>query len=269
MRDSAYQDLPRDLVTLDHEYGDRVHILADVAALSMLSRIGHPDSRQPAINRLLGRCYERLFLAAVNRLFPRIDGEVPTRMVATTPGAAYRGDLIDPQTRVVLVGLARAGTLPAYQGFELLHDLCAPEGLRVDHVNMQRRTDEQGRVVGVDVSGTKTGGGVDGAFVLLPDPMGATGSSMCDALALVESLPGTPQAVVGLHLIVTPEYIRKVHAEHPDTHIFALRLDRGTSSAEALAAVPGSHPNEAGTNEVQYIVPGAGGVGELINNSWA
>lgn len=269
MRDPAYQDLPRDLVELEHGYGPRVHVLADVAALSMVSRIGHPDSRQPAINRLLGRCYERLFLAVVNSLFPRIAGEVPTRMVATTPDAAYRGDLVDPATRVVLVGLARAGTLPAYQGFELLHDLCAPDGLRVDHVNMQRRTDDEGQVVGVDVSGTKCGGDVDGAFVLVPDPMGATGSSMCDAIELVKSLPGTPQAVVALHLIITPEYIRKVQAEHPDAHIFALRLDRGTSSPEALAATPGGHPDEAGTNEVQYIVPGAGGVGELINNSWA
>ena len=269
MRDSAYQQLPRTVGEIDHRYGDRVHILNDVAALSMVSRIGHPDSSQPAVNRLLGRCYDRLFLAAVNTVFPHIQAEVPTHMQASVPDAAYRGPIVDPNTRVVLVGLARAGTLPAYQGFELRHDLCAPSGLRVDHVSMQRRTDEQGRVIGVDIGGSKFGGDVSGAIVLLPDPMGATGSSLSDAIDLVKALPGTPRAIIGLHLIITPEFIRRMTSSHPYAHIFALRLDRGTSSEEILSKVPGQDTEESGCNEVQYIVPGAGGVGELINNSYA
>ncbi len=269
MRDSAYRQLPRTVSEIDHRYGERVHILSDVAALSMVARIGHPDSVQPDVNRLLGRCYDRLFLAAVNTVFPHIQAEVPTRMRGAVPDAAYRGPVVDPATKVVLVGLARAGTLPAYQGFELLHDLCAPAGLRVDHVSMQRRTDEEGRVIGVDIGGSKFGGSVDGAIVLLPDPMGATGSSLCDAIDLVKALPGTPRTIVGLHLIITPEFIRRVTRTHPYAHIFALRLDRGTSSAEALERVPGASEDESGCNEVQYIVPGAGGVGELINNSYA
>jgi uracil phosphoribosyltransferase len=32
--------------------------------------------------------------------------------------------------------------------------------------------------------------------------------------------------------------------------------------------IPGSDSRESGLNEVDYIVPGAGGVGEIINNSW-
>lgn len=269
MRDSAYQQLPRTLSEIDHRYGERVHLLNDVAALTMVSRIGHPDSTQPAVNRMLGRCYDRLFLAAVNCVFPWVDAAVPTRMNASVPDAAYRGPIVDPSCRVVLVGLARAGTLPAYQGFELLHDLCAPSGLRVDHVSMQRRTDDEGRVIGVDIGGSKFGGDVEGAIVLLPDPMGATGGSMCDAIDLVKALPGTPRAIIGLHLIVTPEFVRRVTRTHPYTHIFALRLDRGTSSEEVLACPPGQTEEETGCNEIQYIVPGAGGVGELINNSYA
>lgn len=269
MRDSAYSELPRSTVEIRHEYGERVRILGDAAALSMVARIGHPDSRQPDINRLLCRCYDQLFLAAVNSVFPRVQAEIPTRMQATTPDAAYRGQVVARDTKVVLVGLARAGTLPAYHGFELLHDLLDPEGLRVDHVSMQRRTDEEGRVIGVDIGGSKFGGGVDGAIVLLPDPMGATGSSLCDAIDLVKALPGTPRAIIGLHLIVTPEFIRKVREKHPYVHLFALRLDRGTSSPEVLERIPGQDPDETGCNAVHYIVPGAGGVGELINNSYA
>jgi len=103
----------------------------------------------------------------------------------------------------------------------------------------------------------------------LPDPMGATGSSISDAIGLVKALPGAPREIVCLHLIITPEFIARVTADHPDVHIYALRLDRGLSSQEALEAKPGSMDGECGINEVQYIVPGAGGLGEIINNSYA
>ena len=269
MRDSAYRSLPRTVQEIDHAYGDRIHILGDLLALTLLARLGHPDTHQPDVNRLLERCYETLFQAAVNVVFPRIDAEVPTRMVATVPDAAYRGEMVDPNTRVVLVGVARAGTLPAYQGFHLLNDILLSPGVRVDHVYMQRRTDADGHVVGVDHTGSKFGGDVDGAIVMVPDSMGATGSSMADTVSLVKGLSGTPRAVIALHLIITPEYIRKLHGEHPDVEVFALRLDRGLSSPEVLAARPGERDGEVGTNEVQYIVPGAGGVGEIMNNSYA
>ena len=269
MTDRAYAEMTRRLPQIEHQYGERVRILADIAALTMLARLGSPDSRQPEVNRLLRRCYERLMMAVVNELFPREQATIPTRMAAVAPGTAWSGPTIKPNTRVVFVGLARAGTLPAYQGFDMLHDLCDPAGLRVDHVSMQRRTDPEGRVIGVDIGGSKFGGDVEGAIVMLPDPMGATGSSLCDAIDLIKALPGTPRAIVGVHLIITPEFVRRVQATHPYAHIFALRLDRGTSSEAALAAVPGADPSESGCNDVHYIVPGAGGVGELINNSYA
>ena len=182
-------------------------------------------------------------------------------------GAAYRGEIIDPTARTVFVGVARAGTLPAYQGLSLLSDLLAPSAVRVDHIYMQRRTDDAGRVVGVDTAGSKLGTDVDGAFVVFPDPMGATGSSISDAIREVKSLRGVPAEIICVHLIITPEYIRRIQKDHPDAHIFALRLDRGMSSPQALASLPGTTESESGLNEVHYIVPGAGDLGELINNS--
>jgi hypothetical protein len=39
------------------------------------------------------------------------------------------------------------------------------------------------------------------------------------------------------------------------------------SPPEVLRSVPGTYPDrERGLNEIQYIVPGAGGLGEVINN---
>ena len=45
--------------------------------------------------------------------------------------------------------------------------------------------------------------------------------------------------------------------------------DRGLSTPEALAERPGTlWAEERGLNESGYIVPGAGGLGEVLNNSW-
>ncbi|MGH7280580.1 MAG: uracil phosphoribosyltransferase, partial [Polyangiaceae bacterium] len=38
---------------------------------------------------------------------------------------------------------------------------------------------------------------------------------------------------------------------------------------DVLATVPGTRwEEERGLDEHQYIVPGAGGVGEILNNAW-
>jgi hypothetical protein len=41
------------------------------------------------------------------------------------------------------------------------------------------------------------------------------------------------------------------------------------SDPEVLATMPGTYwDREKGLDEKSYIVPGAGGMGEVINNSW-
>jgi hypothetical protein len=51
--------------------------------------------------------------------------------------------------------------------------------------------------------------------------------------------------------------------------MITVRLDRGLSSKKVLASKLGSKPKgEIGLNEHGYIVPGAGGVGELMHNSF-
>jgi hypothetical protein len=48
-----------------------------------------------------------------------------------------------------------------------------------------------------------------------------------------------------------------------------VRLDRGLSTPRALDAPPGTWPEEErGLDDHQYIVPGAGGLGEVLNNAW-
>jgi uracil phosphoribosyltransferase len=135
---------------------------------------------------------------------------------------------------------------------------------------MARVLDEAEMVIGAHISGSKIGGDVDDAMLLFPDPMGATGGSICTALRTYrETVVGAPRKAICLHLIVTPEYLRRVTGEHPGTIVYALRLDRGLSPAEVFDTVPGTlWDKERGLDDRQYIVPGGGGFGEIMNNAY-
>ena len=80
---------------------------------------------------------------------------------------------------------------------------------------------------------------------------------------------GRAAKVIAVHLIVTPEYLRHVTRNHPEVLVYALRLDRGLSEPDVLETVPGTHwERERGLTDHQYIVPGGGGLGEVLNNSF-
>ena len=54
-----------------------------------------------------------------------------------------------------------------------------PEGVRQDHLALARTVDDKGGVTGAGALRlSKIGGPVDGAMLLIPDPMGATGSTI-------------------------------------------------------------------------------------------
>jgi uracil phosphoribosyltransferase len=135
---------------------------------------------------------------------------------------------------------------------------------------MSRMLGANQEVVGAGIGGMKIGGDVDDAFLLFPDPMGATGGSLATAIdTYKKTVPGKLRKIVNIHLIVTPEYLKKMTAEHPDVVIYAIRLDRGLSAPEVLATVPGTRwDEERGLTDHQYIVPGGGGFGEIMNNAY-
>jgi uracil phosphoribosyltransferase len=158
--------------------------------------------------------------------------------------------------------------LPSQVCFEAFCELVNPDGVRQDHFFSQRVT-VNGRVTGADLRGSKVGGRYDGRIVVVPDPMAATGSSLATVLDYIDGLKrGRPRKVIAAHLIVTPEYIRRVRQAHPGVEIYAIRLDRGLSSKNVLKSVAGARwAEERGLNQHQYIVPGAGGFGELLSNA--
>jgi uracil phosphoribosyltransferase len=270
MIDVAYAESRFRGPEIPHRYGDRVHLLDDPLAWTLLARACSPDTGQPDVGRLVRMLYEMLARTVLAAEFPRARVDMPTRMVSSHPEAVYRGTALSKSTKAVTVGIARAGTMPSQVVFELMNEVLDPALVRQDHLFMSRQTNEQGEVTGATWHDAKIGRDVGDRHVLFPDPMGATGSSMVSAINYYKTaLEGTPARCIAMHLIVTPEYIRRVHEVHPDLVVYALRLDRGLSKPHALRVEPGAQwADERGLNDIHYIVPGAGGVGEILNNAW-
>ncbi|GAC1352190.1 MAG: hypothetical protein NVS3B20_00590 [Polyangiales bacterium] len=268
--ESAYATSRYSAPQIVHHYGADVVLLDDPVAWTLLSRLCARDTAQPEVGRLVRTLYEMLCRIVVAQELPRARVDVPTRMVASSPEAVYRGLAIARTTKVVTVGIARAGTVPSQVCYDQLNDLLDPMLVRQDHLFMSRVSDAAGRVTGTNWHDAKIGRDVDGRIVLFPDPMGATGSSLCSALHHYRTaLDGTPKRIVAMHLIVTPEHLQRVAKEHPGTAIYAFRLDRGLSPSDVLTTAPGLRwKEERGLDDHQYIVPGAGGVGEILNNAW-
>lgn len=255
---------------LDHAYGPRVTLLDSACLATRLFRLSQPACGRGELLRHLRAAYIQLLGAALDRLAPRLALEADTRMAASAgPAGRLAAKVVDPALRVVLVDVIRGGIVPAQTCFEALGELLPEEQLRLDHLNLARRSDAHGRVTGVELSGSKIGGPVDGALLILPDPMGATGGTSVRVLEHYFEHHGRPRQVLLLPLIATPEYLRRVLAFDPELRVVAGRLDRGLSPREVLSLRPGERwSEERGLDAHSYIVPGAGGIGELLNNAW-
>jgi uracil phosphoribosyltransferase len=84
---------------------------------------------------------------------------------------------------------------------------------------------------------------MDGASVLVLEPMLATGGSLSWAVDKVKEAGATN--VTALCCVAAPEGAKRMEADHPDVRIFAASLDEGL-------------------NESYYIVPGLGDMGDRL-----
>jgi len=144
MGETAYSQSRYRPVEIAHKYGPNVHLLDDPLSWSQLAKLCARETTQPAVGRLVKVLYERLAQVVLGAEFPRARIDVPTRMVASSPEAVYRGLALVPSTKAVTVGIARAGTMPSQVVYDLLNDVLDPAGVRQDHLFMSRSTDEAG-----------------------------------------------------------------------------------------------------------------------------
>lgn len=254
----------------EHYYGPHVHLINSPLLHGLLAELCAPETVQPRITHLVESLYRQLLYHAIHNEFGIEKFETPTRMTEKHPGCLARGIRVDRKQKVICVDIVRAGILPSQVCYQALHDFIGGELLRQDHVMAARVSNDADQVTGTDIQSIKIGGPKDGAIVLIPDPMGATGSTVITTVNhYKKSVPGKWVKAITLHLIVTPEYLREVQKHHPDLIIYAIRLDRGLSPQAILNTPMGLHwDQERGLNDSGYIVPGGGGFGEIMNNSY-
>jgi uracil phosphoribosyltransferase len=254
----------------EHSYGSHVHLIHDPVANTWLTRLCQHPTRQPELHRLVEKLYAQLLHRALNREAALTGISTLTRMDALHGERARLSALgLDRDQNAVVVSLARAGTFPGHICFDLLCDLLDPDRVRQDHIMASRLVDSTDTVTGTQFGAAKIGGSVENSLVIVPDPMGATGSTLSQTIRHYKTLHKGHEALkwIVLCLIVTPEMIRRMRNDHPEAIIYAFRVDRGMSSAHVFETVPGSLDEETGLDSRGYIVPGAGGVGELLNNT--
>ena len=253
-----------------HAYGDRTFVLREPYLLSLLARIGSKETAGTELARAVRTVYRRMLQSVLDELLPTETARVETRMAELDPRGVWEGPTFRRDVPVVICAVLRAGVVPTHACYEAACDVLPSDQVRIDYVYAARTTSSIGEVTGTRLDGSRIGGSVENALLLIPDPMGATGGTVSSVLDLYRDY-GSEQALarVAMHMIAAPEAIRSTARLDPAAHLWTCRVDRGASPEHVLGTKLGAHPElESGLNEKQYILPGAGGLGEVLTNAF-
>ena len=203
-----------------------VNVQLTASCLPGITRPGVPDTRTapPAFRRAANRISVLLAAEALR--------DVPVSpAVVTTPLGPADGHVV--KTDVVVVPVLRAGLGMLDAVLELL------PSARVGHIGLQR--DEATAIASRYYS--KLPPNVADSFVLMIDPMLATGGSAAAAIDLIKAAGA--KTIRMICIVSAPEGVRLVEARHPDVVIYTPVIDRELNSHK-------------------FIVPGLGDFGDRL-----
>ena len=198
--------------------------------------IDHPLVHDALVELRDKRTSPEDFRRAARRISVLLAGEAlrgapHTAVTVETPIGPAPGRRLSPDIVVVPVLRAGLGMLDAV--LEL-----APTA-RVGHIGLQR--DEMTATASQYYS--KLPGSLEHSFVLMIDPMLATGGSAVAALTLLQGAGARHVRIVCI--VAAPEGIATVLQQHPEVSIYTPVVDQGL-------------------NEHKYIVPGLGDFGDRL-----
>jgi uracil phosphoribosyltransferase len=196
------------------------HPLVHDALVSLRDKRTPPEDFRRAATRI-----SVLLAAEALRDVPSADVSVDTPL-GPAPGRRIGAD-------VVVVPVLRAGLGMLDAVLELV------PGARVGHIGLQR--DEMTAIASQYYS--KLPARLDGSFVLMIDPMLATGGSAVAALDLLQRAGAT--GVRMICIVAAPEGVALVEQHHPEVAIYTPVVDREL-------------------NAHKYIVPGLGDFGDRL-----
>jgi uracil phosphoribosyltransferase len=215
--------------------------------LSLLAELGSPQTKQPRISQLVEAVFESMFGTVVSAELASEKIKIKTRIFHKDQRGIFQGTVIKRKQKVVVVNVLRAGLLPSNIFYRNLCGLLNHQLVREDHLMAQRIETKRG-VNGTNLSASKVGGPVKGAIVIIPDPMGATGGSMHQVIDFYEKNYGPAKKYIAVHAVITPQYLKKLATIKAPLSVYAARQDLGLTADD-------------------FIYPGLGGMGEIINNT--
>ena len=215
--------------------------------LSLLAELGKPETLQPRISKIIEALYDNIFGIVMDNELEQETVSVKTRISAKDPRGVFHGKIFKKNQKAVVADVIRAGMMPSHQFYLKLTEILNPKFVRQDHIMSQRIETESG-VEGSELTGSKIGGRINGAIVFIPDPMGATGGSVDEIVNFYRKNFGKPKKFVIVNLVITPQYIKRLEKIKAPISLYAARLDKGLTKDD-------------------FIYPGLGGVGEMINNT--
>jgi len=227
----------------------QTYILDNNYHRTLLVKLGDPDTKQPEVSRLIEAIYQSLFTTVVSQELEAETIQKKTRVFAGDSRGVYEGEVFKSDQKVVVVDLIRAGMEPSTLFYHKLTEILNPNDVRLDHIMAQRIDGESG-VEDVNLMASKIGGPIEDAIVFLPDPMGATGYSIQKVIEFYLKNHGQPKKFVVVHLVIAPEYLKKLEEIQVPLAVYVARKDGGLTAND-------------------YIYPGLGGVGEVISNTVA
>lgn len=215
--------------------------------LSLLAKLGQANVKQPEISALVQALYTNMFGVIVDQELAKIKVALKTRIYSKDSRGIFRGEIINPKQKIVVTDVIRGGIQPANLFYLQLCALLTASYVRQDHIMCQRLEGAAG-VTGTDLSASKIGGSIKDQLVFIPDPMGATGHSLAKVIQHYLKHYGRPKRFIAIHLVITPAYRQRLAKIQAPLQVYAARQDPRLTKDD-------------------FILPGLGGVGEMINNT--
>ena len=222
-------------------------ILNTTYNLALLAKLGQPETMQPEISRIIEELYHNMFGTIADQELVTEEKTLKTRIYAQDKRGVVKCRIFKKNQKIVVADVIRAGIQPSHQFYIKLAGILDPKKVRQDHIMSQRIETKKG-VTGTSLMGSKIGGSVNNTIVFIPDPMGATGGSIAEVVAHYQKHYGNPKKFVVVNLVATPKYLKRLEKIKAEVHVYAARVDKGLTKTD-------------------FIYPGLGGVGEIVNNT--